>query len=83
MLTISCKLAKTCLECHLGWTKFKKFLGGHAPDPLACAAFNTELLSEIVEISYFVHKTCQELAIKVCPTTFSFAPMPLQTCNIQ
>ena len=46
-------------------------------EPLAQVAFSTQLLSEIVEISNSVHKTCQELAIKFCLTTFNLAPTPL------
>ena len=46
-------------------------------EPQAWAAFSTELLSEIVEISNAFHRTCQELAIKFCLATFSFAPTPL------
>ena len=34
----------------------KMFLGGHAQDPLAWAAFSTELFSKIIDISNSVHK---------------------------
>ena len=77
MLTISCKVAQNGLECHLRWTKIQSLPGGMPPDPLAWAAFSTKLLSETVEICNSFHKTCQELVIKFCRTTFNFAPTPL------
>ena len=61
--------------------KFKVFLGGLPPDSLASAAFSTEMLSEIVEISNSVHKTFQELAIKFCLTTFNFTSTPPLLCG--
>ena len=70
-------LSQNGLECHLRWTKIQIFLVGMPPDPLAWAAFSTEMLSEIIKISNSVHKTCQELAIKFCLTTFNLVPMPL------
>ena len=48
------------------------------PDLLAWAIFSAELPSETVEISNSIHKTSKELAIKFCPTIFSFAPTPLK-----
>ena len=63
MLTISSKLAQNGIEYHLRWTKIQKFLGGMPLDPLAQVAFSTQLLSEIVEISKSVHKSCQELGL--------------------
>ena len=72
----NCKLAQNGLECHFRLTKIQNFPGGMPSDPIAWAAVSTELLSEIVEISNFAHKTCQELAIKF-PYHFQFAPTPL------
>ena len=42
-----------------------------------------ELSSETVEISSFVHETCQDLTIKFYLITFNFAPIPLiRMCQV-
>ena len=51
--------------------KFNFFLGGMLPDPLAWAAFNTDLISEIIEIQ-FCSQNFPRVGHKILPYHFQY-----------